>query len=323
MRVDGRLIAQKIFTRLKGEINKLKTKPHLAVVLVGENPVWKAYVGQKLKKGEEIGARVTVKNCELGIKNQELIKIVEELNNDPGIHGVIIQRPLPLQLDKEQLALAVIPKKDVDGFHPQTLYPMPVAAAVIEILKEIYQMKEATGDARGEPAQFLSASLASDEAIGQDKVSIRVANRGPKKSLVGDPSVSFAYWLTHKNIVVIGKGETAGKPTAAALSKLGAAPTVIDSKTPDPEKLIKSADIIISCIGKPKVIKPEMLKKGVILIGVGLHRDAQGKLTGDYKEEEIRDVASFYTPIPGGVGPVNVACLFENLVKAVKILSRT
>lgn len=303
MRIDGRLLAQKIFTELKREVKKLNTKPHLAVILVGEDPVWKVYVGQKLKKGEEIGAKVTIKNYESGISNKELIRRIKELNRDPHIHGIIVQRPLPPQLDKEQLALAVNPKRDVDGFHPKSYYPMPVAAAVLEILEKIYQIKEATGNAsRGAPRGG-PRLLASGIRVGL------TSGRTRRQS-------GFINWLKTKNIVVIGKGETAGKPTATSLNKLGAIPTVIDSKAPDPEKLIKRADIVISCVGKPKIVRPEIIKKGVILIGVGLHRDPAGKLAGDYDEEKIKDIASFYTPVPGGVGPVNVACLLKNLVDA-------
>lgn len=278
MLIDGRLIAQKILERLKSDICKLKIKPHLVVILVGEDPVWKAYVAQKLKKGEEIGVRVTINQQPGNISQSDLLKVIEKFNNDPDIDGIIIQRPLPPQINNHELTLAVYPKKDVDGFHPKSYHPMPVAAAVIETLKEIFSRLQLVQGA------------------------------------------TFAQWLKSKNIVVIGKGETAGKPTAIALNKLGSTPEVIDSKTPDPKKLIKNADVVISCVGKPKIIKPEMIKKGVILIGIGLHRDIQGKLAGDYDQETIKEIASFYTPIPGGIGPINVACLLENLVAAAKLI---
>lgn len=276
MKIDGRLIAEKILAKLKREVKQLKVKPHLAVILVGEDPVWKVYVAQKLKKGEEIGAKVTIKNYESGISNKELIRRIKELNRDPHIHGIIVQRPLPHQLDKEKLALAVDPKKDVDGFHPKSYYPMPVAAAVIEILKEIFTRSH----------------------LGQ--------------------GATFTQWLKAQNIVVIGKGETAGGPTITALKKLGSIPKVIDSQTHNPELITKQADIIISCAGKAGIVRPKMIKKRVILIGVGLHRDPAGKLAGDYDQEAIKEIASFYTPIPGGVGPVNVAELLVNVVSAAK-----
>lgn len=273
MRIDGRAIAQKLLDKLRGEIKTLNVTPTIAVVVVGEEPVWQAYVRQKLLKGEEIGAKVIVSRHPVNISNQKLLKIVQDFNNDQNIHGIIVQRPLPSQIDRQALSLAISPKKDVDGFHPESLHPMPVAEAVMRILKEVY----------------------------------KIADGGAK---------SFNNWLHSNSIVVIGKGETAGQPVINALQKLGATPEIIDSKTPNPEIVTKTADVIISCVGKPEIIKPADIKKGAILIGVGLHKDEGGKLHTDYDEEKIKDIAAFYTPAPGGVGPVNVACLLENLVKA-------
>lgn len=131
---------------------------------------------------------------------------------------------------------------------------------------------------------------------------------------------SFIKRLKDKKIVIIGKGETGGKPIIDTFRKMGIDPKITDSKTPNPQSLTKKADIIISCVGKPNVIKPEMIKKGVILVGVGLYKGEDGKMHGDYDEEEIKNKASFYTPTPGGVGPVNVAMLLKNLVKAAENL---
>ncbi|MBI4100348.1 bifunctional 5,10-methylenetetrahydrofolate dehydrogenase/5,10-methenyltetrahydrofolate cyclohydrolase [Candidatus Microgenomates bacterium] len=282
MKFDGRALAQRIFHKLSGKIKNLEIKPHLVVILVGENPVWEAYVRQKKKRGEEIGAKVTIDQQKEFITTPELIKVIEKHNNDRGVHGIIIQRPLPPQIDGQAIALAVAPAKDVDGFHPDSPHPMPVADAVMKILKEIQGNNQ-----------------------------------------------EFNKWLNSKNIVVIGKGETAGGPIISALEKLGNTPKVIDSQTKNPELLTKNADILISCVGKESVVTQEMLKKGLpanrqgaILIGVGLHKDNQGKLAGDYDENEIKDIAAFYTPVPGGVGPVNVACLLENLVGACLAESR-
>lgn len=122
--------------------------------------------------------------------------------------------------------------------------------------------------------------------------------------------------LPKKNIVIIGRGETAGTPIARLFLQKGLTPTIIHSQTPNPDHLLKNADIVISCVGKHRIVRKEFLKPGVILIGVGMHREEDGKLHGDYEEQEIEDVASYYTPTPGGVGPVNVACLMKNLVSA-------
>lgn len=130
------------------------------------------------------------------------------------------------------------------------------------------------------------------------------------------------YSLPTKKIVIIGKGGTGGRLIIQAIKKMGIAPTVIDSKTKNPQDLTKNADIIISAVGKPNIIKPNMLKKGVILISIGLHKGPDGKLHGDYNEEEIKNIASFYTPTPGGVGPVNVAMLLKNLIKSSENFNR-
>lgn len=276
MKVDGRALAQKILGRLKEKIKTLKVEPTLAVIAVGEEPVWQAYVRQKLLKGEEIGAKVIISKHPKNIKTPDLVKVIQNFDKNPEVHGIIVQRPLPEHIDKQALTSAINPKKDVDGFRPDSPHPMPVAEAVMRILEEVYK-------------------------IG-----------------VGGAE-SFNNWLHSNSIVVIGKGETAGQPVINALQKLGIIPNVIDSRTHNPEFITKDADIIISCVGKPEMIKPEALKKGVILIGVGLYKDVAGKLHTDYDEEKIKDIAAFYTPAPGGVGPVNVACLLENLVTATKI----
>jgi methylenetetrahydrofolate dehydrogenase (NADP+)/methenyltetrahydrofolate cyclohydrolase len=170
----------------------------------------------------------------------------------------------------------VDPKKDVDGLVPTSPFAVPIAMAIFTILKHI--------------------------------------SINPK----------------HKKIVIIGRGETAGKPIADAFAKRNfatissgvatispqCATSIIHSHTPNPKEIMKSADILISCVGKERVVTPDAVKHGAILISVGLWRAEDGRLHGDYEEEEIKDIASFYTPTPGGVGPLNIACLMQNLVKA-------
>ncbi|KKR77000.1 MAG: Bifunctional protein FolD [Candidatus Levybacteria bacterium GW2011_GWA2_40_8] len=131
-------------------------------------------------------------------------------------------------------------------------------------------------------------------------------------------SQDFNLWIKKQKIVVTGKGETAGRPVIQHLKNLGSEPTIIDSKTEDPKTITKKADILISAVGKDRVVTADMVKKGAILIGVGLHTDEEGKLRGDFHRDEIAEIVSFYSPTPGGVGPVNVACLMRNLVKAAE-----
>lgn len=129
---------------------------------------------------------------------------------------------------------------------------------------------------------------------------------------------NFIKWMETQNIVVIGKGKTGGAPTIDMLKSMGLKPGIVDSRTLNPRELTNMADILISCVGKPNITTKDMIKNGVILIGVGMSKGEDGKLHGDYNEEEIKDIAGFYTPIPGGVGPVNVACLIENLILATE-----
>ncbi|MBI3092694.1 MAG: bifunctional 5,10-methylenetetrahydrofolate dehydrogenase/5,10-methenyltetrahydrofolate cyclohydrolase [Candidatus Levybacteria bacterium] len=278
MRVDGRAIAQSILDDLKNRRENLKKKgvtPHLVIILIGNDPASGAYVQQKILKANEIGVKVTLVNYESRITNQELITTIEQWNNDNNVHGIIVQRPLPKHIDSEQIAQAVDPKKDVDGFHPESKLEMPLSIAVLRILEHIFSSS--------------------------------------KKS-----SHNFINWLKEKSIVIIGKGEAGGKPIINKLRTLGVQPLIIDSKTTNPEVIIKKADIIISAVGKPNIVRSEIIKKGTILISVGLYKGGDEKLHGDYNEEKIKDIASFYTPTPGGVGPVNVACLLENLVIAAE-----
>ena len=263
MKIDGRKIAKEIFEELKVKVKKLRTKniiPTLVIILIGNDPASTSYIEQKDLRAEEIGAKTTIINLESRVKNSELKKLIEKLNNDKTVHGIIVQQPLPSHINIKEITETINPKKDVDGFHPNSKFQPPIGLAVLEILK-------------------------------------------PES-------------LKNKNIVVTGKGETGGQPVIQMFKKIGINPAVIDSKTEKPETLTKNADIIISAVGKPSVIKPDMIKRGVILVSIGLHKGTDGKLHGDYEEDQIKDLALFYTPTPGGVGPVNVAMLLKNLVYA-------
>jgi len=275
MKVDGRAIARKIYTGLEEEIAELHEKtitPHLVIVLVGNDPASKSYIKQKIKKAGEIGILVTFKQFPKSTSEKTLLRFIQQQNVDPSVHGIIIQRPVPLQITPDSVMTAVVPEKDVDGFRPDSRFEPPLALAVMDILDEI---RRKTGE----------------------KADLRE-------------------WLTGKNIVFIGRGEAGGKPVISHVEKLGIKHSIIHSKTSQPEEYLKNADIIISAVGKEEVVKPQNLKNGVVLIGIGLHKESDGKLYGDYKELEIQNIASFYTPTPGGVGPVNVAMLLANVVNS-------
>lgn len=266
MKINGKVIAAKILEDLKNQVQKLNVKPHLAIILIGNDPASIAYIGQKDLKAEKINAKTIIKHLPSGISQSDLISAIQQFNNSNNVHGIIVQRPLPLHIDSQKIRLAIDPGKDVDGFHPNSKFQPPIALAILEILK--------------------SESL------------------------------------KNKNIVVMGKGKTGGQPVIQMFKKMGIEPTVIDSKTENPKALTKNSDIIVCAVGKSNVLKPDMIKNGAILISIGLHKGSDGKLHADYNEEEIKDIASFYTPTPGGVGPVNVAMLLKNLVMACENFSR-
>ncbi|MBP9719510.1 MAG: bifunctional 5,10-methylenetetrahydrofolate dehydrogenase/5,10-methenyltetrahydrofolate cyclohydrolase [Candidatus Levybacteria bacterium] len=286
MKIDGKAIAAELFQNLYQQITLLKEKnitPHIAIILVGDNPASVSYVKRKKMKAEELGAKATILNYELRITNEELLETIEQLNNDKHIHGIIIQRPLPKHIDTESINQAVLPTKDIDAFHANTSFDMPLAKAALMLLENVLTL----------------------EILKQVQDDIKTG-------------MTFKIWLQSKNIVVVGKGETGGGPIITLLKKYGITPTIIDSRTKDPLKLTKQADIIISAVGKENVIIPEMIKKDVILISIGQHKQKDGKFHGDYEEESIKDIAAYYSPTPGGVGPVNVACLLDNLIQATQ-----
>ena len=281
MKYDGRALALQMYDELKKRVDTLKAHdvtPHLSLLLVGDNPASKAYIAQKKKWGKYIGAEIQVIHFPEQATTEELHKTVLQLNTDASVHGIIAQRPLPEHIDKEFLAAETVPVKDIDGFHPNTTFVIPVAAAVVRILEEIYPQ---TNNHHG----------------------------------------TFQAWLQTSSIVTIGKGDTAGKPIIDYLRKLGAHPTVLDSHSEDPDASIRSADIVISSVGKQRILRKDNIKHGAILIGVGITKDREEGTVGDYDESEITEIASYYTPTPGGVGPVNVAYLLTNLVTAAEQLN--
>ncbi|MBF8249810.1 MAG: Bifunctional protein FolD [Candidatus Levybacteria bacterium] len=326
MKIDGKQIAQNILEDLKKQTEKLKEKnitPRLAIILVGNDPASIAYINQKELKAENVGIQTTIYNLDPATQNSELIKLINKLNQDKNVHGIIVQRPLPNQINKDEISLAVNPKKDVDGFNPNSQFQMPIAMAVLRILEEVYKTKSEARSTKSLPAKLSLAKQAGE--INSNFQNSNVKNVLDFSHFNFDIVSNFEFrysnflsWLKSKKIVVMGKGETGGKPIINALQKLGIKPMLIDSKTMNHELLTKNADIIICAVGKANVLKPEMFKRGVILIGIGISRGESAKLMGDYDQNEVENIAAFYAPTPGGVGPVNVAMLLKNLILAAK-----
>jgi methylenetetrahydrofolate dehydrogenase (NADP+) / methenyltetrahydrofolate cyclohydrolase len=305
MRLSGKEIAEKLYADLQKRVEKLQKKnvtPHLVVILVGEHPASVAYVRQKQKNGEEIGAKVTILNYKTDVTTEELEEKVKLLDIDPFVHGILIQRPLPDHVDVDKLELLTDPQKDIDGFHPDSPYTLPLPLAVVKILEEV----------------FLLQKNQNTQKTGISKnLKLRKSN---KSNTLSFPS--FQKWLQSQDIALLGKGPTGGGPIIEYLKTLNVTLQLIDSKTKNPDAILKKADIVISAVGREHTIKPEQLKKGVILISVGINRSKENKLHGDYDEEAIQNISSYYTPTPGGVGPVNVAMLWENLLTATEKQTR-
>ncbi len=253
MKIEGKRIAQDILDELRREVAILRKKgiiPTLLVVLVGDNEASIAYIKQKEIKAAQIGARTEVLTFDEKMTFNEAKSLIEKLNSDPSVHGIIVQRPAPVNLKVDELSDLIDPEKEIDGFGEDPLYEVPVAKAVELLLEDVFKQTSQSGN--------------------------------------------FNDWLSKQKIVVIGKGETAGKPTINHLIKLGLSPQIVDSKTQNPKEITKGADILISAVGKDKTLTSDMIKKGAILIGVGLHNDEEGKLRGDFHADEIADTVSFY-----------------------------
>ncbi len=283
MIIDGKAISARILTSLTDNVISFKTRgitPCMAVILVGDDPASLAYIKQKQKAADAIGATVIFDHQPSTITKENLATRITKYNTDDSVHGLIVQRPIPSNLgDVSEVLDTIAATKDIDGFLPKSSYDVPVAVAVGECIKEVYR------------STFMSQAY--DEK-------------------------NYLSWLKEKNIVVIGRGTTAGGPIYHYFQSLDCATSQISSQTPNPDSLTLAADIIVSCVGKPHIITSANCKKDAILISVGIWRDEFGKLHGDYETSEIEHHVAWYTPTPGGVGPVNVACLMQNLLKAVE-----
>jgi methylenetetrahydrofolate dehydrogenase (NADP+)/methenyltetrahydrofolate cyclohydrolase len=283
--ISGKEIAASIRKDLSKRVMGLRESgitPGLAVVLVGDNPASKAYVGMKDKAATEIGIysrQITLSN---NINEDELLGVISGLNSDPDIHGILVQLPLPVQIDEPKILMAIDPDKDVDGFHPINVGLL------------------ATGD---------TDVLAPCTPQGVIEMLMRNGH---------DPA--------GKHVVIVGRSNIVGRPLASLLLRktLGgnATVTVAHSHTSDLSDITQKADILVVAIGIPEFIKRDMVKPGAVVIDVGINRveDAKNergyRLTGDVHFDEVKEVASAISPVPGGMGPMTIAMLLSNTVDA-------
>ena len=277
--IDGKQISKDIKEELKEEVASLAAQGRkccLAVIQVGNDPASSVYVGNKKKACAYIGIESLAYELPEETTEDELLEIIDKLNNDTNVHGILCQLPLPKQINEDHIIKAISPKKDVDGFHPQN-----VGALVI-----------------GEQG-FVSCTPAGI---------IQLLKRSNIE-------------MDGKHCVVVGRSNIVGKPMSLLMLRENATVTICHSHTKNLEEICKEADILIVAIGKPQFIGKEYVKKGAVVIDVGIHRDENNKLCGDVKFDEVEPVASYITPVPGGVGPMTIAMLMHNCVEAMKLYS--
>ena len=279
IRIDGKQISKDIKEELKEEVASLAAQGRkccLAVIQVGNDPASSVYVGNKKKACAYIGIESLAYELPEETTEDELLEIIDKLNNDTNVNGILCQLPLPKQINEDHIIKAISPKKDVDGFHPQN-----VGALVI-----------------GEQG-FVSCTPAGI---------IQLLKRSNIE-------------MDGKHCVVVGRSNIVGKPMSLLMLRENATVTICHSHTKNLEEICKEADILIVAIGKPQFIGKEYVKKGAVVIDVGIHRDENNKLCGDVKFDEVEPVASYITPVPGGVGPMTIAMLMHNCVEAMKLYS--
>lgn len=280
MIIDGRLIAQNIKSDLKKEIENLKLKginPGLAVILVGEDNASKIYVKNKKRCCDELGIFSEEFYFPEDTSEKEIIDLIEKLNQDKKINGILVQLPLPSHINQKNITESILPEKDVDAFHSSTI-----------------------GNLLTNHTKLLPCTPAGI---------IEIFNR-ENISLVG------------KHCVIIGRSNIVGKPLAFMLINEDATVTICHSKTKNLSEICKNADIIICAVGKEKFLNKNMIKKGAVIIDVGINRDENGKICGDVDFDDVKNIASAITPVPGGVGPMTIAMLMKNTITATKIQNK-
>ena len=270
MILDGKAVSKKILEKVKSDVLKLDKKPHLVVILVGDDPASQIYVRNKQKTALDVGIKSTLIKFEADVTEQELLNKIEELNQDSDVTGILVQLPLPKHIDKNKVVLAISPKKDVDGFHPENVGRFSIG------LKPYFY-----------PATPQGIIMLLDE---------------------------YNINLEGADAVVIGRSNIVGKPMAQMLLQRNATVTSCHSYTKDLEDKIKTADIVISAVGK-KIVRCKMVKKNSVIVDVGIFKDSNGKLTGDVDFDFVSDSVGFITPVPGGVGPMTIASLMYNASK--------
>ncbi len=272
--IDGAGLAKEKLSQLKQIVTSLQARgitPGLATVQVGEDPASRIYVRNKVRACTEVGVASIHREMPGTCSEQDVLQLLDQLNRDPKVHGIIVQLPVPKHLDARRLSQAIAVEKDVDGFNWQNL------GALVE----------------GAPGILPCTSRAT--MVMLDSANIPIEGR---------------------HAVVVGRSNIVGKPVALLLIGRGATVTVCNSRTPDLGAITRQADILVVATGKAALVTGNMVKPGAAVIDVGINRLPSGKIAGDVAFDEVKEIAGWITPVPGGVGPMTVAMLVENTVNA-------
>ena len=274
--IDGKELAKKVRGNLKIECEELKNngiKSKLAVIMVGDDPASKVYVRNKSRACEDVGIEYEEYLLDSNTSQKELIDLIEKLNQDDTINGILLQSPIPSNLDINEAFKTIAPEKDVDGFN------------AVNVGKLV---------------------------LGQDTF-VSCTPYGVMKMFE-----AYDIDLTGKNVTIIGRSNIVGKPLIQCCLNKNATVTTCHSKTQNIKEIASKADILISAIGKTHFVTEDMVKENAVVIDVGINRLDDGKITGDVDFEKVKEKAQFITPVPGGVGPMTIAMLMNNVIKATK-----
>ncbi|WP_019414108.1 bifunctional methylenetetrahydrofolate dehydrogenase/methenyltetrahydrofolate cyclohydrolase FolD [Paenisporosarcina sp. TG20] len=268
----GKAIRIDLFERIQ-HLKKQGITPGLAVILVGNNPASKTYVSNKQKTCEDLGMHSRSLTFETDLDESDLVKAIHSLNQDPEIHGILVQLPLPEHITESKVLAAISPEKDVDGFHPISIGKM---------------------------------------MLGQDTF-LPCTPHGVMKLLEHS-----GIQLLGKHAVVVGRSHIVGKPMGQLLLQKDATVTYAHSKTVNLKDITLQADILVVAVGRAKMITSDYVKAGAVVIDVGMNRDENNRLCGDVDFDSVKEVASYITPVPGGVGPMTITMLMENTVQSAE-----
>ena len=271
--LDGKTLSQVVLSKLKKEIVANDLKPKLVIVQIGSDPSSIIYIKQKEKAANFLGLSLEIIRKDSTVSQSDIESLIDKLNKDIEVQGIIVQKPLPAQINSDQIDASINLGKDIDGLNPRSSFVPASARGIVELL-DYYKVN-----------------------------------------------------VSGKKVVIVGTSKLVGRPTGLQLKKKGALVTFCDDKTSDLASKTKEADILVVAVGKPKLITGQMVKKGAIVIDVGINRvqnqesrikNLKSKIVGDVDFDSVSKIASYITPVPGGVGPMTVAALMQNLVDAAK-----